>query len=121
MSAELTQRKDFSVRDHDLLLRWIVSGPAGCIELYAPVDSDLASPNAEIHRHALAPGLDYNEAHREDCDLIPGGGCYFSAWWGMAARKAYGRSDEDIWEFLRYAYGEVFHPDVPTEEPEWSR
>jgi hypothetical protein len=121
--GRLTARKDFTIRSDEILLRWIVSGPAGHIEVYAPVIAEggfFRAPRAEIHRHAFAPSPESCEAKRGDCDLMSGGDCYFTAWWGHAAGKAWTRPDAEVWEFLRYAYGREFNPETP-DQPEWSR
>ena len=121
--TRLTFRKDFAIRDDEILLRWIATGPAGSLEVYAPIVAKggrFDAPRAEIHRHALVPTPESCEAERTDCDLMADGRCYFTAWWGHAARQAWSRSDEDVWEFLAYAYGREFNVEE-IGQPEWSR
>lgn len=115
----LVHRKDFALRNGEILLRWIASGPAGHIEFYVPYTSEQGGSRGEIHLHRYSEDPESCGAWRNDCDLMDGARCFFMAWWGAAARDLWnhvseGGTEKDVQDFLENAYAQQFNIAFPT-------
>lgn len=114
MAVKLVLTTKCEVDERSMLIRYVVAGPAGAVELRMDFKQEgvsLVLDRAEVHRHAHVP-LDATDGDRDDCDVLPSGHCHFNAY-GYENPRTLAISllrghEAAVWAGLKGHYANVF-------------